>query len=197
MNRREFFNEIAQQWEQEHEKQEEKERLEEIFSHFYLSEGNSVMDAGCGTGRLIPYIRKKIGSKALLVECDFAGEMLRIAKAKFKQQNLYFIHADAQSMPLKENIFDALICFGLFAHLADKKRALKEFHRILKPGKQLFIAHPMSREELNRFHSQIRGPVEKDFLPHEREMEKLFSSTGFCELTVINRPHFYFVKARA
>lgn len=197
MDRRKFFDEIAQEWESDHQNHKEKKRLKKLFKHISLAEGDAVLDVGCGTGRLVPLLRKAIGKKGLLVESDFSAEMLGIAKSKYFERNLFFIRSDAQRIPLKEDTFDAIICFALLPHLPDKKNALEEFHRILKPGKSIYIAHLMSREELNRFHSQVKGPIKKDFLPDEGEMEKLFSSTGFCEIAIKNEPSLYIAKAKA
>ncbi|GAG03079.1 unnamed protein product, partial [marine sediment metagenome] len=146
---------------------------------------------------LVPFILEAVGEEGILVESDFSREMLKIGKDKYKQKNLYFIQADGQMIPLKENIFDAVVCFALFPHFPDKARALMEFRRILKPGKLLYIAHLMSREELNRFHSQVKGPVTEDFLPTREEMEELFSSAGFRELAIKDERSLYIARAKA
>ena len=197
MDRRKFFDEIAQEWESDHQNHKERVWLRKLFKHISLAKGDAVLDMGCGTGRLVSLLRRAIGKKGLLVESDFSAEMLGIAKSKYFERNLFFIQSDAQKIPLKEDTFDAIICFALFPHLPDKKNALEEFHRILKSGKSIYIAHLMSREELNRFHSQVKGPIKKDFLPDEKEMERLFSSTGFCEIAIKNEPSLYIAKAKA
>ncbi|MFP4083121.1 MAG: class I SAM-dependent methyltransferase [Candidatus Aminicenantes bacterium] len=197
MNKREFFDQMASQWENDHQKEEEIEKLERLFGNFRLSAGSAVLDVGCGTGRLVPYLRREVGEKGLVVESDFSAEMLRTARRKYPQKNLFYIHADAQIAPLKENIFDAVICFALFPHLPRKKRALEEFRRILKPGKPLFIAHPMSREELNQYHTQVKGPVNQDILPDQQTMEMLFGEAGFCDLVIKDEPSFYLAQAKA
>lgn len=197
MDRREFFDKVAQDWESNHRSRRQKERLKKLLQHVSLAEGDAVLDVGCGTGRLVPFLRRAVGSKGLLVEFDFSGEMLKIGKSKYAQKKIFFIQSDAQNMPLKGNSFEAVVCFALFPHIPDKKRALREFRRILKPGKSLFIAHLMSREELNQFHSQVKGPVKKDFLPDKKEMERLFSSTGFFDLTIKDEPSLYIAWAKA
>lgn len=197
MDRRRFFDEIAPEWESNHQNNKEKKKLEKLIRNFSLVQGEAVLEVGCGTGRLVPLLRKAIGSEGLLVESDFSGEMLKIAKGKKSERNLFFIQSDAQRIPLKENRFDVIICFALFPHLLDKKRALLELRRVLRPVKSLYIAHLMSRDELNRFHSQVKGPVMMDFLPDEGEMKRLFSSAGFCELTIKDEPSLYVAQAKA
>jgi len=197
MNRREFFDRIARDWDREHRNSKEKKKLERLAQYFVLNEGDVVLDAGCGTGRLVPYLREKIGSRGLLIETDFSEEMLKIARSKNKQKRLCFVLADAGITPFKEKSFDAVICFALFPHLPAKKASLNEFRRILRPGKFLFIAHTMSRQELNRHHSKTKGPVAMDFLPDKKEMKEILLSAGFSDLIIREGPSLYLARARA
>jgi ubiquinone/menaquinone biosynthesis C-methylase UbiE len=197
VTKREFFDRIARDWDVEHRNFKEKKSLEWLSENFILSQEDAVLDAGCGTGRLVPYLLEKIGPRGLLVEADFSEEMLRIAKSKGRQKRLFFVLADAEKIPFREKIFDAVICFALLPHLPDKKAALKEFHRILKPEKFLFIAHTMSREKLNQLHSRIKGPVKMDFLPDEKEMKPMLLSAGFGEITIMDRLSFYLARAKS
>jgi len=197
MDRKRFFDDIAHEWEIEHQKPQEKNRLRQLVKYFPLKKGDNVLDLGCGTGRLVPWVRAAIGDKGVLVESDFSREMLKIGKANHSQRNICFIQSSAQSLAVKGRIFDVIICFALFPHISDKLNALCEFRRVLKPRKPLVIAHPMSREELNAFHSQVKGPVTQDFLPEDEEMIRLFAEAGFSGLSIKNQKSLYIAKAYA
>jgi demethylmenaquinone methyltransferase/2-methoxy-6-polyprenyl-1,4-benzoquinol methylase len=197
MKKRNYFNHIAQRWEKEHRIQNEQDRIQNLFTHLSLQAGDWVLDAGCGTGRLVPFIKKKCGPSGIIVEMDFSEEMLKFAKKKYNNSNIHFIQSDAQALSLKNMLFDVIICFALFPHIQDKSCALEEFHRILKPGKTLYIIHTMSRKELNHFHAHVKGPVCSDYLPDEGEMHQLFSAVGFSGLHIINKPALYIAKAQA
>lgn len=197
MNRKYFFDHIAPDWEKEHRCLNEQEKLKKLSRFFPLSRGQCVLDAGCGTGRLVPFIRKAVGGEGMLVEMDFSREMLKIGQKKYLSQNTGFVQSDAQMIPLKDDTFDVVICFALFPHISHKEKALREFQRVLKPQSPLIIAHPMSREELNRFHSRVKGPVTQDFLPDEREMEKLFSAARFRNLSIKDQPSLYIARGTA
>jgi len=125
MDKKAFFNQIAQEWENSHQPNQDKEKLEYLFQ-------------GCGTGRLIPFLCQTVGAEGLVVGSDFSDEMLRIAKKNYRQKKLFFLQADAQKLPFRENSFEAVICLALFPHLPDKLKALKEFCRILKPQKIIY-----------------------------------------------------------
>ncbi len=197
MERRQYFDHIAKDWEAEHSRLKEKKKLEKLFPYFIIKNGDSVLDAGCGTGRLVPYIREKIGPRGFLVEADYSYEMLKIARGKYRQQNISFIQSDVQEIPVKKHTFDVIICFALFPHLPCKEAALREFRRILKPGGHFFIAHPISREKLNKLHSSLDGPVKPDFLPDEKDMGRLLASTGFSNIAIRDEPSLYLTQAKS
>ena len=197
MDRRTFFNNAAQNWEIEHRQEKEKDKLNRLIPYFTVNAGDRVLDAGCGTGRLIPFLKKSAGSSGRIVEMDFAKKMLDIARKKHRYLEILFVQSDARLIPFKKNSFDVVICFALLPHVPDKQMTLREFKRILKPSKSLIIAHTMSREELNRFHKRVKGPVTKDLLPDEKEMESLFCNAGFRNLTITDQPSLYIARADA
>ncbi|MCD6516034.1 MAG: class I SAM-dependent methyltransferase [Candidatus Aminicenantes bacterium] len=197
MDRRTFFNNAAQNWEIEHRQEKEKDKLNRLIPHFMVNAGDRVLDAGCGTGRLIPYLKKSAGSSGRVVEMDFAKNMLDIAKEKYRHSEIFFVQSDARFIPFKENSFDVVICFALLPHVPDKQMTLREFKRILKPNKSLIVAHTMSRKELNGFHKRVKGPVTQDLLPDEKEMEALFCNAGFRNLSITDQPSLYIARADA
>jgi ubiquinone/menaquinone biosynthesis C-methylase UbiE len=197
MDRRTFFNKAAQNWELEHRQEKEKDKLSRLIPHFTINAGDRVLDAGCGTGRLIPYLKKSAGSSGQVVEMDFAKKMLDIAKGKYRHSEIFFVQSDARYIPFKENSFDAVICFALLPHVPDKQITLREFKRILKPNKSLIVAHTMSREQLNKFHKKVKGPVTQDLLPDEKKMEALFINAGFRNLSITDQPSLYIARADA
>lgn len=44
------------------------------------------------------------------------------------------LHFDVQEIPLADGSFDVLICNHLLEHVADDRKAMRELHRILRPG---------------------------------------------------------------
>lgn len=44
------------------------------------------------------------------------------------------LHFDVQEIPLPDASFEVVLCNHLLEHVADDRRALRELHRILKPG---------------------------------------------------------------
>lgn len=194
--RKEFFEKLARDWDNEHNTPEEIERTRKFAeTHFQLKNSQTVLDVGCGTGRLIPQLKKVIGAAGILVELDFSIEMLKIGKNRYNDPGLFFIQGDGHVLPLKGGSFDTVICFAFFPHLSDKLRGMKAFARVLKPGGKLIIAHQMNREELNRLHGGVDGPVNKDLLPDEKQMKELFGAVGFGEVEIREEPGLYLAAA--
>lgn len=96
--------------------------------------GQRILDVACGTGTSTAALAK---GGARVVGVDFSPGM--IAGAVKRHPTLEFIQADATSLPLGDDEFDAVtISFGL-RNVADPHAALAEFYRVLKPGGRVVI----------------------------------------------------------
>ncbi len=196
--RKEFFDDLAQQWDEEHNTDAEKLRTREFArAHFPVHEAETVLDIGCGTGRLIPYLTEVIGGSGKLIELDISLSMLHIGKKRHNLPNLLFVQGDGHVLPLKDHSMDTVICMAFFPHFSDKLKGLMALARVLKPGGRLFIAHQMNREELNRFHGNVSGPVGNDLLPDENSMRELFKKAGFGDVETREEPGLYLAAAHA
>ncbi len=107
-----------------------------------LADGALVMDLCTGTGDLaIATVRRAPG--ASVVGIDFAGEMLRLGRAKVRAAALdgriRLVRGDAARIPIRDgSCAAATIAFGI-RNVAEPERALAEIARVLKPGGRLAI----------------------------------------------------------
>jgi len=186
-----FFNQLAPSWDECFYTPELNERLPSLVSQFHLKKGTRVLDVGSGTGGIIPYILQNIGAQGSIWAIDFAEEMVKIGKEKFRYEpRVNFQLAAVESLPFADQFFDHIVCFGAFPHFTDKKVALTEMGRVLKKGGTLVIAHALSSQEI-KDHHKGSSPVANDFLPEEEEMRSLFIETGFMVTRLIDQPKFY------
>jgi demethylmenaquinone methyltransferase/2-methoxy-6-polyprenyl-1,4-benzoquinol methylase len=95
-----------------------------------------VVDVACGTGDLaIKFLNAK---PQAVIGVDFTFEMLPIARTK-SDRSIPYINGDAQSLPFSDASADIVsIAFGI-RNVQDVSAALREFHRILRPGGRVII----------------------------------------------------------
>ena len=127
-----------------------------------LEPTDTVMDVACGTGDLAIKFRDRIVSMVdwkkhkapNVIGIDFTFEMLPLARRKgwipfelptrddlsgCRVDGISWLNADAQSLPLSDQSANVVsIAFGI-RNVADPLAALKEFHRVLKPGGRVII----------------------------------------------------------
>jgi SAM-dependent methyltransferase len=192
-----FFQSRASRWDSDHRCPEEERILPLIIPFLRLGKGLRVLDLGCGTGKLVPWLRESLGPSGLVVEADFCRGMLEAGRDKGFGRRVRFLRTDAQLPAVARAAFDRVVCFALFPHLEDQAGALREFLRLLKPGCPLVIAHSMGREELNAHFCKIGGPLADDRLPDGPEMAAMLSAAGFRDIDIIDRPRYYIARAWA
>ncbi|WKZ20188.1 MAG: methyltransferase domain-containing protein [Candidatus Jettenia sp. CY-1] len=190
-----FFDNVASNWDKSSASAEELSRINEVIGYLGLKEGETVLDAGCGTGRLIPFLHNKVGKNGHVYGIDFSQEMLRIAKQKYPNENISFIKADITQIPLPSESIDRIICFCTFPHIDNKMLALTEFFRVLKSSGILVICNLMGSKELNTLHRKIGGAIANDVSPDVREMKQLFLESNFIPLELQDFQTLYFMMA--
>jgi ubiquinone/menaquinone biosynthesis C-methylase UbiE len=105
-----------------------------------IHSGMKVLELGCGAGALTldDGLYAAVGREGSIVATDPSIGML--ARARYKLQsyaaaNVRFVHASAERIPFPDNTFD-MVTGSLFLHFTDIPAALKEIHRVLRPGGQ-------------------------------------------------------------
>ena len=103
---------------------------------------SKVLDVCTGTADLlVEFLGREAGHTG--VGLDLSGEMLARGAHKLRQRGLErrcgLVSGDAERLPFPERLFDgALIAFGI-RNVGDSLRALREIHRVLKPGGRLVV----------------------------------------------------------
>lgn len=200
--RKEFFNDHAESWLTMWYRNPETGRYDKhekdfarLFSLLPLEPGNQVLDAGCGTGVLAPFILERITATGTLYELDFAEKMIEVNRRLHARDNVRFIVADAESASLDEASCNVIICFSCFPHFHDKHKALTALSRILKPHGLFAVSHFDSAERINKHHGSCRA-VMHDHLPDQAAMRLLLHQAGLDIEVFIDEPGFYCILAR-
>lgn len=102
-----------------------------------LPENPLLLDAGCGTGYNMGWLRQHYGARVTGLEYSPCGLEFCLRRGERG-----VVRADAASLPLSQDAFDLVVSFDVLSHLKDgpaRAAALGEFLRVLKPGGRLLI----------------------------------------------------------
>jgi ubiquinone/menaquinone biosynthesis C-methylase UbiE len=190
----EFYDHLAAEWDLDY-TAEDLERLSRLVDSMKVRDGVHILDLGCGTGVLFDLLRRKVGPNGSVTGVDFSFQMARQAHRNFPFDNVNVVDADVATLPFRDNTFDLGVAFRAFPHFVDKTRALKAFHRVLKPGAQLYIIHLVSSKELAMHHKRRGGVEAEDVLPPSEEMRAMFVDARFTNLTIDDHPGLYLATA--
>lgn len=112
-----------------------------------IKEGDIILDAGCGTGRLLNRINH-ITEKHVLVGFDLSAENIKIAKAANKE--IDFIVADIAAPPLMNKRVSMILVVRVFHHLLTIEENIHELLALLNPSGIMLIDDKISGNPLYR-----------------------------------------------
>ena len=110
-----------------------------------LSPGDTVVDIGCGPGRVLPALADRVGPTGEVLGVDAAPSMLAQARRRAGRTGvtgrLSLTLGDARRLPVADGAVDAVCVFDvldLFTR-GDLERVLDECHRVLTPEGRLCV----------------------------------------------------------
>jgi ubiquinone/menaquinone biosynthesis C-methylase UbiE len=137
---RQWYDEVAQAFVSRYRGKEGEyfKLFEEDVAEELVPDSPSILDLGCGHGRLAGRLIHR--GKGLIVGVDLSLEMLKQAHVhEFPR-----IQANAVDLCFKDESFDTVVSMGMFEYLEDPTPFLIEINRILKiDGALVFTFHQM------------------------------------------------------
>lgn len=101
-----------------------------------LRPGQRVLDVACGTGVVTRLAAPILGPAGVIVGVDLNLQMLKVARehAPTNGAQVEWRQGDAAALPGSDADFDVVLCQQGLQFFPDKAGALRDMHRVLRPG---------------------------------------------------------------
>lgn len=125
------------------------------YFHQFCSDGDRVLDFGCGTGASIPYFLQHF-NRTKLICADVSRESLEIVRRRFGEKTVCTL-IDEHCLDLPSNSVGMVFSACVFHHIKPDRHVtwLAELHRVTRPGGVLLLfehnpVNPLTRYAVNR-----------------------------------------------
>ncbi|CAN5876047.1 class I SAM-dependent methyltransferase [soil metagenome] len=142
-----------------------------LLDHLHLSPGMSVLDAGCGPGRLTIPVAKVVGEGGRVVALDSQRAMLRKLERRIASEgltNVRPVEAGLGRGTLEREAFDRVILAMVLGEVRDRAAALREIYAALKPGGILSVTEAFGDPDYHRSATVRREAERAGFLIAEK-----------------------------
>jgi ubiquinone/menaquinone biosynthesis C-methylase UbiE len=110
---------------------------ERLIVYAKLASGQRILDVACGTGFSTMPAARVAGDTGRVIGIDISDKMLDVARKKATSEGLSNIEyrvGNAEALEFDNASFDSVICASSVFAFRDISGALREWHRVLKPG---------------------------------------------------------------
>ncbi len=121
-----------------------------ILQNARVSEGESVLDVGCGDGLVAFGALNLVGANGKVIFSDISQDLLDHSHELAQQMQVLdrcrFIQTSADNLsPLESGSVDVVTTRSVLIYVREKQQAFREFYRVLKPNGRLSIFEPINR----------------------------------------------------
>jgi arsenite methyltransferase len=141
---------------------------ERVIANAEIAAGDVVLDVGTGDGLIAFTALEHVGLEGRVIFSDISADLLeeceRVAEMLGLLDRCEFVQASADELPFDDDSIDVVTTRSVLIYLTDKEPALREFHRVLRPGGRLSIFEPINRfcheENRSRYYGLDVAPVQ-------------------------------------
>lgn len=190
-----FFDSLALKWDSFHDLKSLGTKLDAGLEKFGVQPDEHILDVGCGTGNLTAAIIRRLSSKGKVIAVDLSNVMLEKARLKVDDLRVTW-HCDAvENLNFSPATFDRIICYSVWPHLADVTSIGTLFLKWLKPVGKLHVWHTISRDTVNKIHSEASAAVNDHLLAPAKQTASLLEQLGYFIEEIQDNEDGYLVTA--
>lgn len=104
--------------------------------------GDAILDIGCRRGELIAELNARSGAMVVGLDRNDAVLGEGVPQDRRSGHRLFLASGDARQLPFRAEAFTKVTILDCLEHFEDDRGALREIHRVLKPGGTLIITVP-------------------------------------------------------
>jgi len=167
-----------------------KQKVLELCS---VSNGDKVLDIGCGNGKLIYEISRKAEIKAYGI--DISPNMIKVCRQRY--QGIDFKIMNSEKLLFDDGSFDLLTICCVLHHLDEPQDFFKESHRVLKMGGTLIVGEPWLPFGLGlaNWILPLLKPEDNKVFSH-KHLKSLFVDNGFSITEIYKKEIKQVIKAK-
>lgn len=105
----------------------------------YVSDGDKVLDYGCGNGRLLELFKDK---NIQYTGADVSRKLIEFARKKYENQEFLKLDPSQESLPFSDDYFNSVYSIAVFHHIPSQEMRLnlaKELFRITEKNGRVII----------------------------------------------------------
>lgn len=123
---------------------------DQVLAHAQVTAGDVVLDIGAGDGLISFGALPLVGEQGKVIFSDISADLLEhdqsLAQQLGVQDRCEFLQASADDLSaVADASIDVVTIRSVLIYVSAKQQALREFHRVLKPGGRLSIFEPINR----------------------------------------------------
>jgi SAM-dependent methyltransferase len=138
---------------------EKERRCIQLYHHVIRAvdlHGLDVLEVGCGRGGGCSYVARYLRPRSL-VGVDLSSRAISLCRRHHARPGLSFLRGDAESLPIEDGAFDAVINIESSHCYRSMPRFLSEVRRVLRPGGHFLYADLRRVDEIPHLREDLRA----------------------------------------
>jgi ubiquinone/menaquinone biosynthesis C-methylase UbiE len=161
------------------------------------ADGDRALDVACGTGAVTRLVAERVAPTGWVIGLDIDPAMLAVGRTIVTHPNVAWLTAEGLTLPFGTGLFDLVVCQQGLQFLSDRRQALREMRRVLRPGGRLGISCWRTSEDsppyaaieraLGRRVDHEHSALPRFALGDGVELRRLIEAAGFRDVRVHRR----------